>query len=203
MTGVAMPRTVDRKARFDGLVSAAERAFLSQGVADTPVSDIAKAAGVAQGTFYLYFDSKDDIVVAVVDRLVETVIASLEKAVAGPAGSAIEEFRGLCAALGDLTSVPGADGLVEFMHAPQNRALHDRLADQLSPRLVPIVQQVIERGIAQGVFSVPDPRAAAWFVMCGLQSVELSGVVLADLPSALSAATELALRSLGCSGAPA
>jgi AcrR family transcriptional regulator len=198
-----MPRILDRKARFDGLVAAAERAFLEQGVADTPVSDIVKAAGVAQGTFYLYFDSKDDIVVAVVDRLVEVMIASLKEEVARPANSAIDEFRGLCAALGDLASLPGAAGLVEFMHAPQNRALHDRLADQLSPRIVPIVQEVIERGVVQGVFSVRDARAAAWFVMCALQSVELSGVVLADIPPALSAATELALRALGCAGTPA
>ncbi len=176
---------------------------MTQGVADTTVSDIVKAAGVAQGTFYLYFDSKDDIVLAVVDRLVDTMITSLREAVARPAGSAVDEFRSLCAALGDLASVPGAAGLVEFMHTPKNRALHDRLADQLSPRLVPLVQEVIERGIVQGVFSVPDPRAAAWFVMCALQSVELSGVVLADLPSALSAATELALRALCHAGTPA
>jgi AcrR family transcriptional regulator len=196
----AVARTVDRKARFDGLVSAAERMFAERGVIDTPVSEIVKAAGVAQGTFYLYFDSKDDVVVAVVDRLVETMVSSLKEAATRPATSAIDDFRALCAALGDLASLPGAAGLVEFMHTPQNRAIHDRLADQLSPRLAPIVQEVIERGIAQGVFSVPDPRAAAWFVMCALQSVELSGVAFADIPPALSAATELALRALGFAG---
>jgi AcrR family transcriptional regulator len=198
-----MPRTVDRKVRFEGLVSAAAQVFAQQGVAATSVSDIVKAAGVAQGTFYLYFDSKDDVVLAVVERFVDTMIAALEEAINRPATSAIEEFRALCTALGDLTALPGAADLSQFLHAPQNRAIHDRMADQLTPRLVPVVQGVIERGVAQGVFAVPDASAAAWFVIGGLQSIELVGVPLFELPSALSAATVLALRVLGCAGDPA
>jgi len=197
-----MPRTVDRKVRFDGIVSAAALVFAEQGVAGTSVSDIVKGAGVAQGTFYLYFKSKDDVVLAVVERFVDTMIAALEDAVTRPAPSAIDEFRALCMALGDLTAMPGAADLSSFLHSPQNRAMHDRLADQLTPRLVPIVQRVIKRGVAQGVFAVPDTRAAAWFVIGGLQSIELLGVSLAELPSALSAATYLALRVLSCTGAP-
>jgi AcrR family transcriptional regulator len=198
-----MPRTFDRKIRFDGLVSAAAQVFAEQGVAGTSVSDIVKAAGVAQGTFYLYFDSKDDVVLAVVERFVDITIAALEEAIARPATSAIDEFRALCKALGDLTALPGAADLSAFLHAPQNRAIHDRMADQLTPRLVPAVQGVIERGVAQGVFAVADTLAAAWFVIGGLQSIELVGVPLSELPSALSAATGLALRVLGYSGGAA
>ena len=56
--------------------------------------------------------------------------------------------------------------------------------------------------VAERVFSVGDPRAAAWFVLAGLQSVELAGTAIPDMPAALTTATALALRALGCQGDP-
>jgi AcrR family transcriptional regulator len=195
-------RVVDRKARREEFVSAATRVFADQGVANTSVSDIVGAAGVAQGTFYLYFQTKDDIVLAVVDRFADTMMAALEEAVDNTPSSAVDELGALCRVLGDLTSLPGAADLSGFLHAPENRSVHDRLDEHLTPRLVPIVQRVVEHGVAQGAFSVPDTRAAAWFVIGGLRSVEWLGVSLAELPSALAAATDLALRVLGWMGEP-
>ena len=80
-----MPRTVDRQARRAEIVSAAAVAFAEQGVACTAVSDIVKAAGVAQGTFYLYFESKDDVVLAVAELFGDALIGAIEGAVAAPA----------------------------------------------------------------------------------------------------------------------
>jgi len=51
--------------------------------------------------------------------------------------------------------------------------------------------------VAERVFSVGDPRAAAWFVLAGLQSVELAGIPMSEMPAALTKATALALRALG------
>jgi AcrR family transcriptional regulator len=197
-----MPRVIDRQARRDELVSAAARVFAEQGVANTPVSDIVRAAGVAQGTFYLYFQSKDDVVLGVVEHFASQMVASLEKAVDQHSSSAVDELRALSRVLADLTSVPGAADLSGFLHAPENRALHDRLDEHLTPRLASLVERVVERGVAQGVFIVPDTRAAAWFVLGGLRSVEWLGLPLSELPDALSGATDLALRVLGWTGAP-
>jgi AcrR family transcriptional regulator len=197
-----MARVVDRKARRDELISAAARVFADQGVANTSVSDIVGAAGIAQGTFYLYFQSKDDVVLAVVERFADTMMTALEEAVGRQPFSAVDQLRALCAALGDLTSLPGAADLSGFLHARENRAIHDRLDEHLTPRLVPIVQRVVEHGVEQGLFSVSDPRAAAWFVIGGLRSVEWLELPLLELPLALSAATDLALRVLGWRGAP-
>ena len=69
-----MPRVVDREARRAELVSAAAAVFARRGVANTAVSDIVKAAGVAQGTFYLYFDSKDAAILAVVEQVLDDVV---------------------------------------------------------------------------------------------------------------------------------
>ena len=49
-----------------------------KGVSATSVDDIVSAAGVAKGTFYLYFATKDDVVNAVASSLVESVAQRIE-----------------------------------------------------------------------------------------------------------------------------
>ncbi len=189
-----------RDVRYAELVSAAATVFARQGVQHTLVSDIVRAAGVAQGTFYLYFKTKDDMVLAVVDQLVESLQTSLAGAVRAEGLSAPERLRLLCDVLGGLTAVAGVPALVDFMHLPENRPLHDRLVAALAPRLADLVEEVIRQGVAEGQFDVPDARGAAWFVLSGLQGTEFSGTPLAEAPKALRSAAELALRALGHRG---
>ena len=194
-----MPRVVDREARRAGIVSAAAEVFAQRGVARTTVSDIVKAAGVAQGTFYLYFDSKDDAVFAVVDRVADAICEQTAARIAA-AASAVDKLLSFTGVLSEAGAEPGAADLVDLMHRPENRLLHDRLAEDITRRLVPQLEAVVEQGIAEGVFSVEDGRAAAWFVLAGLQSVELSGTPIGEMPAALAKATGFALRALGYVG---
>lgn len=195
-----MPKIVDRDARRAGLASAATAAFAERGVERTTISDIVKAAGVAQGTFYLYFDSKSDVLEAVVDQIADMMVTAIEEAVSRPDATAVEKLLGLRDVLSGFDANPGAVELADFIHRPENRALHDRLTEHLATRMVTLVEQIIVQGVAEGSFDVPDPHAAAWFVGAGLQSIELAGTPAADMPAAIDAATKLALRALGYKG---
>jgi TetR/AcrR family transcriptional regulator, fatty acid metabolism regulator protein len=194
-----MPRALDRPTRRADLISAAANVFGGRGVAHATVSEIVKAAGVAQGTFYLYFDSKDDVVLAVVERMADTIIESAVARVEAGA-SAVGKLLSLRDILTDAASEPDAAGLIDVMHRPENRTLHDRLAEDLTPRLVTLVEAIVRQGVAEDIFNVDNTRAAAWFVVAGLQSVELAGTTTPEMPAALEAAIDLALRALGYQG---
>ncbi|WP_419150850.1 TetR/AcrR family transcriptional regulator [Nocardia vinacea] len=56
------------------LVTAAREVFESDGFLDARISDISKAAGVASGSFYTYFDSKEEIFAAVVEQVREEML---------------------------------------------------------------------------------------------------------------------------------
>lgn len=71
MSRVAGPPTARGRRTRAALVRAAAEVFERDGFLDARVADIAAAAGVASGTFYTYFDSKDAIFREVADDLVE------------------------------------------------------------------------------------------------------------------------------------
>ena len=60
----SVERSPSAKARRRQLLEVARRRFLEVGYAQTSVSAIVKEAGVAQGTFYLYFPSKEAVLVS-------------------------------------------------------------------------------------------------------------------------------------------
>lgn len=71
-----------QKEKHDRILKEAGRLFLENGYSDTKIIDIAKAAGVAKGTVYEYFPSKDDIVLEWIDTIMslgmERIIEEVE-----------------------------------------------------------------------------------------------------------------------------
>lgn len=179
------------------MVAAATRMFTERGVGGTSVADIVHAAGVAQGTFYLYFDTKDDVILAVVGEVAEQLLAAVTASLHQPELTPAERLVAFGRTLASLSQDPSLTDVADFIHRPENERLHDRFAEQFLPRLVPLIEQMIEDGVADGSFQVTDVHAAAWFVLGGLRSIELAETPLADMPAAIEAASALALRTLG------
>jgi TetR/AcrR family fatty acid metabolism transcriptional regulator len=66
----------------DRILRAATKVFARKGFHATRVSEVAKAAGVADGTIYLYFKSKDDLLVSLFEDRVVLLLATLERELA-------------------------------------------------------------------------------------------------------------------------
>lgn len=189
----------DKAAKRAELAAAAAAVFAERGVANTAVSDIVKAASVAQGTFYLYFKTKEEVVGAVVEQMVNSLITAIDAALSDKDATAIRKFRNLTAAFISLSSDAAHQDLADFVHRPENRALHHRLTEHLAERLSTVVEAIIVQGVEEGFFDVDDAGMAAWFVLGGLQSAEVRGLPAAEMSAALEQVTELALRALGYS----
>lgn len=61
------------------IIHAAIELFNQQGIEKTKVSDIVKVAGIAQGTFYLYFPSKLSVMPSIAQVMVEKIISTIEE----------------------------------------------------------------------------------------------------------------------------
>jgi len=72
--GVAMPEDKRR-----GILDAALSVFAKSGYADARISDIAEAAGVGKGTVYLYFSSKEDLLMGVFEACVDDTLVMIDE----------------------------------------------------------------------------------------------------------------------------
>lgn len=68
------PRTKRGERTRTALVAAAREVFERDGYLDAKIADISKAAGTAAGSFYTYFDSKEEIFTAVVEQVQEEML---------------------------------------------------------------------------------------------------------------------------------
>ena len=69
------------------ILDAAETVFARRGFYNARVAEIAREAGVADGTIYLYFKSKDDLLISLFESRMQRVLAALEGAIPDSAGA--------------------------------------------------------------------------------------------------------------------
>jgi AcrR family transcriptional regulator len=90
MPTAAVPVTPEEKrqrqksARRDAILAAARKVFAEKSFERATIADIAREAGVASGTVYLYYASKLDLFAALNARLFQVVLEALERAQAPP-----------------------------------------------------------------------------------------------------------------------
>src|SRR5918993_1646314 len=72
----------------DAILRAATKVFAQRGYFQSQVADVARVAGVAAGTVYLYFKSKDDLLVSIFERSMNDVLGEARAAIDGVADPA-------------------------------------------------------------------------------------------------------------------
>src|SRR5919205_993780 len=74
------PAVADKR---EAILRAATEVFARNGYFNAKVADVARSAGVADGTVYLYFKSKEEILHSILDRSVEAALAEARRELAG------------------------------------------------------------------------------------------------------------------------
>ncbi|MBN1316459.1 MAG: TetR/AcrR family transcriptional regulator, partial [Anaerolineales bacterium] len=78
--------------RRSELIACAQKFFLTKGFESTSVSDIVEEIGVAKGTFYYYFDSKQDILEAMVNDLSDLAVKEIQSIISNESIPAITKW---------------------------------------------------------------------------------------------------------------
>jgi len=140
-------REVDPEVKREQIEEAACSLFLVDGYESTSMAAVGKAAGVAPNTLYWYFASKDDLLVAILDRLVNRAIAQLahrqEQALGDQLNWLLSEFQ-------------QASKLISTVHSRLDRSekireWHDRFHAMLDDMLV---HQMVSKGMSRTQASV-------------------------------------------------
>ncbi len=150
--------------RRSQLLDCAQALFFGKGYDHTTITDIMKAASVSKGGFYHHFSSKDELLLAVFERIVEQAAVGLRPVAEDPGGTALERLKGIFDERHRQMKQSATVGQVaafDALHKEENAGLYVRFTRALGVALVPIYAKVIQDGIDEGIFDLPDAFAAA------------------------------------------
>jgi len=154
-----MTRTKPAEQRRADLLEAGRALFLANGVAATSLEDITRRAGVSKGLFYLYFHSKEDLLVALQDEFSAELAGRIQSA-AGLVADWPGKLDACVAAIFDSYRERHDLHEVLFHHGGHVSASH-RAAHALT---LDAIRDLLADGTAAGAFDCADPEATA--VLC-------------------------------------
>ncbi|CUH97815.1 hypothetical protein P22_3961 [Propionispora sp. 2/2-37] len=126
---------------------------MSQGYEQTAVSMIVKKVGVAQGTFYYHFASKEVILEAIFDRYIRNMLFAFQSASAGQQ-SVKEKLQLFCNFFYRLCFCDEASLLTQVLYREKQGQMINRLWRQTLVATAPILQCMLEQGNREGITKV-------------------------------------------------
>jgi AcrR family transcriptional regulator len=200
--------TVVEEFRIRAIREAVLRVVSRKGLAAATMQEIAREAGVAKGTLYLYFESRDQLIQRTAESAFGELLARLEQLFAEPAPLA-EKVRSLVSAmLGFFESNREFFRLYLAMCHPQGDYRNSRWARRHHPRYGVYLERFggfLAAAMADGEARGGEPSRIAHFIAEGLNAIILRRLTEAAVPpleEEVDWLVELVLRGIAVPGAP-
>jgi AcrR family transcriptional regulator len=174
---------VEPEIRRRQILDAARATFAAKGYHAASVRDIIGGAGIARGTFYLYFDSKR----AILDELVDEFLAALQACIRGvrlgrEAASPYDQLRGNLSRVLRLLLDEREMVVVLLHHATGLDARSDAKLDDFWSSIAGALERALVTGQRLGLVAPADPAIAARLVLGGFKELAHHLVVQPDAP---------------------
>lgn len=155
------------------ILSAAVQVIGARGYHGTSVRDIALAAGVSPGSLYNHFHSKQDLLVTIMNRAMDSLISATEEALFEAPNDPVERLKAIVRvhvgrhAVGTRESQIGNSELRSLDPAALALTVSKRDSQQR------MFNRVVQDGVAKGVFDTEDPHEAARFISSACTAVAM------------------------------
>jgi AcrR family transcriptional regulator len=159
------------------ILQAAFAVVTERGYFETKVDEVARRAGVAKGTVYLYFKDKPAIYIGLVDWLLEQGLAITAEVMTRPVTPRrkLEELFSTWAS--GVMSNPGVMALLSMENVNQTSTVMKRFKKHVLPHIMEMqdaIAGIVKQGVEQGEFRPVDPRSAAVMYMSAFRAELLS-----------------------------
>jgi len=155
-----MPRTIKASPdRANEILEAARDLFNEKGFENTSVDDIVRRVGVAKGLFYYYFDSKEEIIGILYDRLFDEISASITAVMEKKGLTALERFGEVFETNRDITC--RSSMIVAYFKKERNQSFHLTMERRAHGLLINVMEGIIMQGVDEGTFRGDHPRETA------------------------------------------
>jgi AcrR family transcriptional regulator len=171
--------------------------FLKKGFADVSLNEIRKASNITTGGFYYHFDSKDTLLVAVIEKYIFNYFNSTIRQIRDFEGTPKEKLKTvIISIIGDDIKINKSTKLCESSEKIDYRTLHLLLFEGVQKyeiiskyytefyyNLLNFIKDVLDEGIAQGIIRMDiDSTEFATFIQTSMVGTVLMGIALPEMP---------------------
>lgn len=148
----------DAEERKNEILDAANELFGRKGFDGTSTNDILEKVGIARGTLYYHFKSKEDIMDALVERIGCRMLRNAQEIAEDKSLPVVERLIRVILSMNVKESNNGGGKeMIEHMHNPKNALMHQKAQKMIIAGLTPILTKIICEGIDEGLCSTPYP----------------------------------------------
>ena len=145
----------DAEVRKNEILDAADELFALKGYDGTSTNDILEKVGIARGTLYHHFKSKEEIMDALIERYSLRLLSQAKEIAEDRSIPIVERIIRVVMALN--FSGGSSQQIMEHIHKPQNALMHRKLERVVIRGVTPIMAGIIREGVEQGIFHTPYP----------------------------------------------
>ncbi|HEX3047433.1 MAG TPA: TetR/AcrR family transcriptional regulator [Bacillota bacterium] len=142
--------------------------FYEKGYEKTTLEDILTKTGISKGTFYYYFDAKEDVLKVLAWREAEKKLTVTRRIVEDEGLSAIDKLNQIIRESQriNLTNLEQRLKLYQAVTEYGNLEFVQRMNDHILDLGAPLIQQLLEQGITEGTMKLSDPEELARLYIC-------------------------------------
>ena len=156
------------------ILKTARHLFQTKEYEKTTMQDVMDHLGIAKGTIYHYFKSKEELLEAVVENIVDENIEQMQLMITAMKGNALEKIRILIKAGSSIAE--NNDKVLEHLHQPGNTGMHTRLLAVALIKQAPFYGELIRQGCEEGIFHTDAPLECAEFILSSIQFLTDTGI---------------------------
>ena len=142
------------------ILDIAEQLFIEKGFDNTSTNDILREIGIARGTLYYYFKSKEEILDAVIDRITNQLVEKSKEIFDQKELSVFQRFTMITFTLNIDNNNLGHE-ILEQVHKPQNALMHQKMQKCILSGITPLITSLIEELTLQGICQTDYPQEPA------------------------------------------
>jgi AcrR family transcriptional regulator len=179
------------------ILDVAQRYIATKGYEQMTTQDLLESLQISRGAFYHYFDSKQTLLMALVERMAEQAEQLIAPIVSDRELPAEDKLLRFFAVVDQYKrdNVGVVFAFLRIWYADENALFRQKLYLARIQRLVPRLAQIIQEGVAEGVFTTPYPDQAARMIIALLEDLgyAIAGLLLAkeDAPLDISRMTQM------------
>ena len=164
--------------RKQELLQIAYRMFITRGYENTSVDEIIEEAGIAKGTYYYHFPSKEQTLEQVIDMM----LAAQEEHARAVMAADMPIPQKVVGVIASFRPDASETTITDALHAPENIVMHDKTERKLRERIVPIISELVEQGIEEGIFNCKDiPERVKIIIILASELFDAEGFTQTDV----------------------